>query len=154
MSESLAAAAMAHVWQSTLVIGVVWLATLALRSNHARVRYWLWTAASVKFLVPFSWLVSVGEQLEWRTAPPIARPAATFVMDHILVPFVVAPMAASTPTTPSTVVWPWLLAAAWAGGFFVVLFWWWRQWRPVGTALRQATPIELGPEHDVCDLAV
>ena len=53
MSESLAAAAMAHLWQSTLVTGVVWLATLALRRNRPRVRYWLWVAASVKFLVPF-----------------------------------------------------------------------------------------------------
>ena len=61
MIESLSSELMAHLWQSTLVIGVVWLMTLALRGNRARVRYWLWTAASLKFLVPFSWLV------RWRT---------------------------------------------------------------------------------------
>ena len=80
MIESLSSELIAHLWQSTLVIGVVWLMTLALRGNRARVRYWLWKAASIKFLIPFSWLVSLGAQFEWRSAPAIARPAATFAM--------------------------------------------------------------------------
>jgi hypothetical protein len=109
MSESLSLAVLAHLWQSTLVIGVVWLATLVLRANRPRVRYWLWTAASVKLLVPFSWLVSLGAQFEWRTAPPITQPAATFVMEQILTPPVVA--AAATPTTQPAAVWLWGLAA-------------------------------------------
>ena len=45
-----------HLWQSTLFAVLVWLATMALRSNGARVRFWLWTAASIKFLVPLSML--------------------------------------------------------------------------------------------------
>jgi hypothetical protein len=71
----------AHLWQSTLVVTIVWLTTLALRANRPRVRYWLWTAASLKFLVPFSWLVSLVARLEWRTVPAIAQPAARFVME-------------------------------------------------------------------------
>ena len=98
----------AHLWQSTLVIGVVWLLTLALRGNRALVRHRLWLAASVKFLVPFSWFVSLGAQLEWRTAPSIAQPAVTFVMDEILAPPVIAAVA-STPTANPTSAWPWLL---------------------------------------------
>lgn len=45
-----------HLWQSTLFVLIVWLATLALRNNGARVRCWLWTAASLKCLIPFSML--------------------------------------------------------------------------------------------------
>ena len=90
MSESLSLELIAHLWQSTLFVGVVWLMTLTLRRQSARVRCWLWTAASVKFLVPFSWLMSFGAQFEWRTAPVIAQPAATFVMEEILAPPVVA----------------------------------------------------------------
>ncbi|MGA7235683.1 MAG: hypothetical protein WBY44_08390 [Bryobacteraceae bacterium] len=32
-------------------------------------RHPVWLAASVKFLIPFSLLVSLGGQLGWRTAP-------------------------------------------------------------------------------------
>jgi len=153
MIESLSSEMIAHLWQSTLVIGVVWLATLALQANRARVRYWLWTTASVKFLVPFSWLVALGAQFEWRTAPAITQPAATFVMEQVLAPPVLA-AASYTPATQPTAVWPWVLASVWAVGFFVVLFWWWRHWRPVGTALLQARPITLGFDCNIADLAV
>jgi hypothetical protein len=46
-----------HLWQSTLFAAAAWLLTLALRRHRAQVRYWLWLAASVKFLVPFALLV-------------------------------------------------------------------------------------------------
>ena len=63
-----------HLWQSTLWVIVVWLATPALRQNDARVRYWLWTAASIKFLVPLSLLVSLGASVQWRDAPLVVQP--------------------------------------------------------------------------------
>ncbi len=37
-----------HLWQSTLFVGVVALLALLLRENQARIRYWLWMAASAK----------------------------------------------------------------------------------------------------------
>jgi bla regulator protein blaR1 len=46
-----------HLWQSTLFAAAAWLLTVALRKNHASVRYRLWLAASVKFLIPFSLLI-------------------------------------------------------------------------------------------------
>jgi beta-lactamase regulating signal transducer with metallopeptidase domain len=49
-----------HLWQSTLFAVVVGLLTLAFRRNRARVRYALWFAASVKFLLPFSQIVWFG----------------------------------------------------------------------------------------------
>src|SRR6187401_1520843 len=141
MTDLLSFDVVAHLWQSTLVSGVVWLLTLALRGNRAHVRHRLWLAASLKFLVPFSWFVSLGAQLEWRTAPSIAPPAATFVLEGILTPPVIAAVT-STPAQPS-LAWPWMFACIWVLGVAGVLFWWWRQWRLVQAALSQAKAIEL-----------
>ena len=107
----------------------------------------------MKFLVPFSWFVSLGAQLEWRTAPSLAQPAATFVMEEILAPPVIAAVA-STPAAHTTSVWPLILASIWVVGFVGVLFWWWRQWRLVQAALGQAKLIALGPAYDVAGLTV
>ena len=49
-----------HLWQSTLFCGGVWLLTFGLRANSAALRHWLWLLASLKFLVPFSALYTVG----------------------------------------------------------------------------------------------
>src|SRR5262245_25307148 len=56
-----------HLWQSTLFAAVAGLLTLALRKNAAGVRHWVWVSASVKFLVPFSLLISLISQVPWRT---------------------------------------------------------------------------------------
>jgi beta-lactamase regulating signal transducer with metallopeptidase domain len=53
-----------HIWQSTLFALAVGLLTLAFRRNRARVRFALWFAASVKFLVPFSVVVWLGSWIE------------------------------------------------------------------------------------------
>ena len=58
-----------HLWQSTFFAAVAGLLTLALRNNRASVRHWVWLAASWKFVVPFSVLISLGGQIHWRTAP-------------------------------------------------------------------------------------
>jgi hypothetical protein len=57
-----------HLWQSTLFALAAGLLTLMLRRNGARARYWLWFAASMKFLVPATPLVALG-------ASPGASPA-------------------------------------------------------------------------------
>jgi bla regulator protein BlaR1 len=159
---------MNHLWQSTLFVFAVWLAALALRRNAARVRCWLWTAASIKFLVPLSLLVSLGESLHWRAAPDVLQPAVQFVMRDVLAP--VPPITPVAPITPVSMiaeaptfnpqsltvwpVWPWLLLAVWAGGAAVVLLSWWRQWLPIRAALRQATPLRLDAQYGAADLTV
>jgi hypothetical protein len=84
MTSWLPSALANHLWQSTLWVVAVWLATLALRHNGARVRFWLWTAASIKFLVPLSMLVSLGATFQWRDAPIVVQPAVSFVMEDVL----------------------------------------------------------------------
>ena len=60
-----------HLWQSTLVAALAGLLTLAFRRNRAQVRYWLWLAASLKFLIPFAALTALGRQFGWLA--PVAR---------------------------------------------------------------------------------
>jgi uncharacterized protein (TIGR03435 family) len=138
---------MNHLWQSTLFVICVWLAALALRGNGARLRYWLWTAASVKFFVPLSLLVSLGELFQWRDVPVAAQPAVSFVMEDVLMPATIVAVAPAT-VSPSAPVWPWLLPAVWCAGALVVIASWWRQWMPIRSALRRATPLQLDPEYD------
>ena len=90
-----------HLWQSTLFAAAAWLLTLAVRTNRAAVRYWIWMAASVKFFIPFSLLVSIGSQLGWRTAPAIAQPRFTNVMNEISRAFVISPDVSTLTAAPS-----------------------------------------------------
>ncbi len=68
MWSAIAPAVGNHLWQSTLFAVVAGLLTLTLRKNQARARYWIWMAASLKFLVPFSLLVGAGSHLGWWRA--------------------------------------------------------------------------------------
>src|SRR5215475_5788474 len=85
-----------HLWQSTLFAAAAWLLAVALRKNHASVRYRLWLAASVKFLIPFSLLVGAGSQFAWRTSPVIGPSPISHAMDQISQPFALPVDAAPT----------------------------------------------------------
>src|SRR2546425_12468641 len=131
-----------HLWQSTLFAGLVLLLTFAMRKNRAQMRYRLWLAASLKFLIPFSLLVGMGSQFGWRTAPAVP-PALSSAIEQIGQPFapasitaVAAPSASAVPT-----VLPALLVAVWVCGFAIVLCLWWIRWRRIRTALRTASPL-------------
>ena len=61
-----AAATGNHLWQSTLFALLGAALVLLLRRNSARVRYLVWMAVSLKFLLPFAALALIGAQLPWR----------------------------------------------------------------------------------------
>jgi len=63
-----------HLWLSTLCAAVAWLLAMALRRNRAAVRYWIWLAASAKFLIPFALLVGAREST-WMANGAGAIPA-------------------------------------------------------------------------------
>ena len=66
-----------HLWQSTLFAAGAGLMTLALRRNGARIRFWLWFAASLKFLLPFTLLAALGTEIaHLLPAPRLVIPAA------------------------------------------------------------------------------
>jgi bla regulator protein BlaR1 len=56
---------------------------LALCRNQAHTRYWLWMAASLKFVVPFSLLVCIGDRMPWKTAAIAIPEPVSFAMDEI-----------------------------------------------------------------------
>jgi bla regulator protein BlaR1 len=127
-----------HLWQSTLFGAAVWGLTLALRKNRAALRYWLWLAASIKFLVPFSLLVSAGSHMGWRPTPAIAPPRVAVVMTQIGQPFTIAPASAPAPS-----VLPKLLMAVWFFGAGAGLLFWLRcLWR-IRAIERAAAPLPL-----------
>ena len=76
-----------HLWQSTLFAAVAGLLTLALRKNRAQTRYWLWLVASVKFLFPFSLLVSVGSSWGRHAAPATTPTVLSYVVEQATQPF-------------------------------------------------------------------
>ena len=144
-----------HVWQSTLLAGAAGLLTLLLRRNPARVRYWVWVAASLKFLIPCAALVAVGSRIEWRAAQAIA-PKVTAVVDQVSQPFAFAPVLASgwpaAPAAPSRL--PEILLAIWACGFIGISIAWFRRWRRIHRAVRAGSPVELGlPIRAICSPA-
>src|SRR3954471_6553956 len=64
-----------HLWQSTLFALPLGALTLLLRRHAAALRFWVWFAASVKFLVPFSVLMAMGAAMTLPVAPHAARRA-------------------------------------------------------------------------------
>jgi len=139
-----------HLWQSTLCAAGAWLLTFVLRRNRAAVRYWLWLAASLKFLVPFAALVAIGSRFGWRT-PELASDPAASLQWTTMITDVGRPFAASVPLThapAATVTHPALSLSAilfviWLGGFVVVVSLWIRNWMRAGAIERRGTLLNL-----------
>ena len=131
-----------HLWQSTLCVALVWLLTLALRRNRASARYCLWMAASVKFLLPLSLLVSAGSQLGSRAAPVLTQPRVAFVIEEMSRPLSIS---APPPRLPGVL--PehdgslTIAFGLWCCGFAVATLCWFRSWRRIRAIRRTATPI-------------
>jgi beta-lactamase regulating signal transducer with metallopeptidase domain len=68
-----------HLWQSSLCVGGAGLIALALHRNGANVRFWLWFAASIKFLVPFAALTALGAYFLTPMLPAVSAPSVTLV---------------------------------------------------------------------------
>jgi bla regulator protein blaR1 len=116
-----------HLLQSTLFGVAASAATFALRRHRAAVRYWIWLAASLKFLVPFAVLTRLGGLLPVRLpadAEPVARAAAVAVGSAGEILY-------RTPLRTSSQLPLELLGAIWALGALVVLAAWTVRWRRV-----------------------
>jgi bla regulator protein blaR1 len=135
-----------HLWQSTIVAGVASLLAFALRKNAARFRYWLWFSAAVKFLIPFSILVNIGDRLEWRTPPMVTQGPLSAVVE-IGMPFEAIPTAYAAPSAsaPGPAVSPLsvVLLSVWVLGFAVSIWIWFHSWWRVRAALSASTPMQL-----------
>lgn len=158
--ESWSAAIVNHLWQSTLVMLVAWLLTLALRRNQARTRYWVWMATSLKLLVPFSLLAAIGDWLRPASMSPIENTQLMNAM-KIAHPFLLSPQSpepftiafaqaatvAHAPHHANPL--PYILLALWLCGVLFLLLRWSRDWWAIRVTLRSASRISLPMEVPV-----
>ncbi len=133
------------------------LLTLALRKNHARVRHAVWLAASIKFLIPISLLISLGGAIPWRSAPQIVATStnAVVVMEAVSQPFTWS--VAQQPVERS--VWSanvCILLAIWLCGFIGIGISWYLRWRRIRAVVRagSAVDLDLPVETIVCEGSV
>ena len=134
-----------HLWQSTFFAAVAWLLTLALRKNRAAVRYCLWMAASVKFLIPFAWMARLGATFVWRVAPVAGMARIPVLVEQIGQPFQAIEPASAVAGGPATqsFLWPAVLLGVWLCGVAVGVVFWIRSARRIGGVVRGARALDL-----------
>src|SRR5262249_37615069 len=111
------------------------------------VRYRIWFAASLKFLVPFSALTILGAPLAWMRVPvPAPASSAAPVVSFVIEPFTETPSAASLASSPARstpLIWvPAAVVGIWACGFLAIAAIRLRQWRRVRAAVAASAPFE------------
>lgn len=134
-----------HLWQSTVFVVLVFLLTCVFRRDRAHVRYALWFAASVKFLVPFAVLRWIGLQLPFGPwagrAPGLPLRAVVLTAPFSRAEFTAFPeplqAVAMAPALAPHV--SWLLVLLWAAGASIVATAWIRGWRALSRLRRSAT---------------
>jgi len=143
---------MDHLWQSTLVVAAIALLTLGLRRTLAQTRYWIWFAASLKFLIPFAALTSIGAQFHWREALPSTPAEWTFAIEAVSQPFTVSLADIALPQAMSAdggLRFVTVIATIWGLGCATVLSVWLFRWRRVSAAVHAGAPITSGRVHDI-----
>lgn len=134
-----------HLWESTVFAGVAALLTLVIRNNPARVRHWIWLAASLKFLIPFSLLVGIGGHFGFRTAE---ASQISYVIHSASQQFPAPEVHFASPAS-STIDWAVIGAAVWIGGSLMVLVFWGVRWLGVRSIVRAASPLRMDLSIDV-----
>lgn len=142
-----------HLWQSTAFAAAAWLLTILLRKNSAPVRYGLWLAASIKFLLPFSLLIALGGLLPKPTK--IVAPAVYTAMQVTEQPFAdvsstfVTPVLQPTRTRRIAAHLPSALFVLWLIGAAAALIVWWVRWRRASVCLHEAVAAGNGRELEI-----
>jgi bla regulator protein blaR1 len=132
-----------HLWQSTLFAVAAALLAIACRKNRAQVRFWLWLSASLKFLIPFSLLVSFGSHVGWPATPTkIPTQALSFTMVQLARPFPET-LSFSTATPRTTHFFPTAIFGLWVCGFGAIAVIRFKAWLRIRAAVRSSIPIEI-----------
>ena len=125
-----------HLWQSSAVLAVIGLWTIAFRRNGAQVRHALWTAASLKFLLPFALLNWLGIWLAPFLSLRVRPVAAIETIFAASQPFSDGPLLRAIPV-PAPMAWHMILGA-WLVGIVALLLLqlsrWWRLRAVMGQA--------------------
>jgi beta-lactamase regulating signal transducer with metallopeptidase domain len=125
-----------HLWQSTWFAFAAWLLALFVRKDAARIRYWIWCAASLKFLVPFSWLMWIGSQFifqvdDERALLPLVQSVAAPLTGATIV---IEPIASGTQR---------IVIGLWLLGSLVLLGRWGVHWLRARALVRHSIPCGL-----------
>jgi hypothetical protein len=104
-------------------------------------------AASAKFLIPFSLLVSLGSHLPWPGHAVAPKSTAYVAIEEMSQPFVevtglntpiAIPVAQPTALRVLTRILPRMLAAIWLSGFITMMSFWCLQWWRISRLVRSA----------------
>jgi uncharacterized protein (TIGR03435 family) len=133
-----------HLWQSTLFAAAAGLLALLLRNNRAHVRFCLWMAASVKFLLPFSLLMLFGGLMGRHSVMVPAAGHVPVIVEQVNEPFVAGlpplPVEMARAAKPGISV-AWGLVALWAIGCGAVLLSWRIRLRRLQIVVGAASPL-------------
>jgi beta-lactamase regulating signal transducer with metallopeptidase domain len=142
-----------HLWQSTAVVAVIGIWAYLLRDHRAEARYWLWFAAVIKFLVPFSLLIMLGAHLAPRmplstaVVPVLGRVVTPAPPELDITPLAApAPSAASVPghaDAPRDNRTAQILLGLWASGAALVLGRWALRWWRLREAVHASIPLSI-----------
>jgi bla regulator protein BlaR1 len=115
-----------------------------LRKNSPRVRYWVWLSASLKFLVPFALLVSLGSVVPRPARHAGSAPVPVFPSTLVQIAEPLSPTFSSTVPayTPMHRV-PIVIGVMWALGFAAITSVRCRSWFRIRAALRASKPVDL-----------
>jgi len=137
-----------HLWQSTVFALAAALLTLAFRKNGAKVRFLIWLAASVKFLIPFSLFVWVGEYLRWETAPGLPSDPGFLILGQIAQPASVVTIDFAVAQSGSaTFPWGWnawtIVLSIWLPGSVALLCLRLIQWLRLSAIVKTSSPLDI-----------
>jgi len=147
-----------HLWQSTLFAAVAGLVALLLKRHSAAFRYWIWFAASAKFLLPVAALVALGGYSSWRTVEIVPYREGPVLIETVGQPFSQDTVRVGTPKQragagPDVISrLPAALLLLWAAGAALFLAHSLRQWWRVRQIARAAVPLT-GAKSKPCGLS-
>jgi bla regulator protein BlaR1 len=129
------AALLDHLWQSSLFAAAIALVMPLFRRQPAGLRFWLWFAASMKFLVPFALLVALGRNLMTLFATAITAPLLSAIRPAAARLSMAAPLMSPSPAhIPAAE----LAAIVWAVGLIVITLLFLARWLELRSSLREA----------------
>jgi beta-lactamase regulating signal transducer with metallopeptidase domain len=126
-----------HLWQSTLFAGAIALLMPLFRRQAASLRFWLWFAASMKFLFPFALLMLLGRRILSAMTPAVAQPVLA-VIHPVMVPFAAleAPAQAHLPAADVAMV-------MWGAGLAAIALVCLSRWLDLRATLKEAAPVAM-----------
>jgi len=133
-----------HLWQSSCIALLAGLLAFVLRKNSPKVRYWVWLSASLKFLIPFALLVSLGGVVPRPTRRPVSVAAPGFTNTLVQIAQPISPALKPAVSVHTPLDWaPVAIGVVWVLGFLAIMLGRCRTWLGFRAALRSGTPIEL-----------